>query len=625
MPRRTKLIRYWIVLCTTLLLQAILFAQESQDTTEIVSDTSLLEQVFEHRIELLQDSLFLAQERIDAATFLSSQLQTRVDALTDSLQSATLQINQLTDSLTNLVIGFDRLQAENNQNLERLAALSDSIALTVEREGSQKSYIDSLRIILARTQSHLAFTSGSQRAHSDTVRTLRTVLDSLRSALMASEERAAGMYEQLRMALTGLGETTIDSAVDTKLIGYLNQLADYRIESSGITRLFSSRDADTEIYDFKLKQIDEYLDRVTLQGNTPAALNVLAETYLGQTDKIRGSLTFLKTAFLFPDTDAGSYAIGRLEELLESSSELGRLYNEVVLNPDSMEVGEESFYKYLSYLQHIRSLTNTTVREWFIDEAHNFLLIYPGILQADRILLWMAQTYHALEQYHSEILTYQKIRSLYQQSKLIPDITYAMAEVTANNLKDYQLGTARYAQYRAEFPAHEQAPAALLAEAELYEEEIKDYQKAGELYQALAETYPDNALAPISLFRYANLLREKLGSSPGALAIYNEILTEYGEDPENGIPALESLASISLENRQPEAAVTFYLDIHQRYPEEVDRAVNGILEAADVYESALKNIDAAIHTLHIILDSYPDHSSVKSVQRQVQKLQKKQE
>jgi TolA-binding protein len=107
------------------------------------------------------------------------------------------------------------------------------------------------------------------------------------------------------------------------------------------------------------------------------------------------------------------------------------------------------------------------------------------------------------------------------------------------------------------------------------------------------------------------------------LAVYNELLTNYGEDPASGIPALEGMASISQENRQYDAAVAFYLDIHQRYPEETDRAVNAILVAAEIYESDLKNIDATIHTLHIVLDNYPEHSSIKSVQRQVQKLQKK--
>jgi TolA-binding protein len=623
MPRRNRLKGFYVIFCLTLFLFSTLSAQEAQDTTGVSSESSLLEQVFEHRITLLQDSLFLAQERIDAANFMSGQLEIRIDSLTDSLQSAQLQVNQFSDSLTRRLIEYDRLRVENEQNLGRLNALSDSIALSFEREGSLKYLGDSLQIILARTQSRLGQTSGSQRAYADTVRMLRAVQDSLRKALMASEERVAGMYDQLRMALTGPAETTIDSAVDAKLIEYLRILSDYRVESSGIAKLFQSRDVDMEVFAFKLGQVNEYLERVTLQGNTPEALNVLAETYISQEDELRGSLTFLKTLFLFPDTEAGLYAIGRLEELLESSSELGRLYYEVALIPDSMQVGEERFYKYLNYLQHIRSLSNNTIREWFIDEANRFLLIYPGILQADKILVWVAQVYHALEQYHSEILMYMKVRELYQQSRFIPELTYAIAEVTREDLKDFQLGAIRYERFYGEFPEHEKAPAARLAEAIIYEEEIKDYQKAGELYRSLADKYSEDALTPISLFRYADLLREKMGSSPGALLVYNELLTDYGEDPASGIPALEGMASISQENRQYDAAVAFYLDIHQRYPDETDRAVNAILEAAEIYESELKNIDATIHTLHIILDNYPEHSAVKSVQRQVQKLQKK--
>ena len=122
----------------------------------------------------------------------------------------------------------------------------------------------------------------------------------------------------------------------------------------------------------------------------------------------------------------------------------------------------------------------------------------------------------------------------------------------------------------------------------------------------MAATYPEAALAPIGLFRYAALLHNKLASPTEALTAYEGILDNYGHDPEAGIPALEGMASISREKRQYDAAVVYYLDIYQRYPEVAERAVAAILEAADIYQSDLKNLDAAVHTLHLVLDNYPD-------------------
>ncbi|UCD38586.1 MAG: hypothetical protein JSW54_03655, partial [Fidelibacterota bacterium] len=582
-----------------------------------------LEQVYEHRISLLQDSLFLTHEQLDAATFIVQQLEQRADTLADSLALAGNQLRQLADSLFQMSVLYDRAVIENRQNLVRLSALGDSLARSFQRENELRALNDSLLIILARTQTYLATTISAQQVYSDTATILRNTLDSLQQALLAAEQRVTGMYEQFKAAPLSPEATTVDSVTDERFVNYLQLLADYRLEATGLVRRLQARGEDEEIYTYKLDEFRQYLTQVALLGHTPDALNLLAETYVEQDDAIRGTLAYLQTLFIYPETEAGLQAMDQLEELVERNEALGKLYYEVALNPDSVNVSDEEFYRFLNYLDHIRKLPNATAREWFIKEAQRFLAMYPGLVQADEVLVWIARAHHAQEQYHNEILTYAKIRLLYPYSAFIPQTTFAMAEVTTNDLGEYATGAVRYARFREEFPYHEKAPAALLAEAAIYENELKDYQRAGDLYRELADTYSEDLLAPVSLFRYAELLHLRLTSPTGALAVYEEILTHYGQEPETGIPALEGLALISMQMRQYDAAVVYYLDIHQRYPQAQERAVAAILQAADIYESELENIDAAIHTLHLILDNYPDYPNIRSVQRQVQKLQKR--
>ncbi|UCH61602.1 MAG: tetratricopeptide repeat protein [Fidelibacterota bacterium] len=616
-------IRFWILAVWCLILGpgAALFAQDAEDTTAVSSESSLLEQVYEHRISLFQDSLFLTHEQLDAANFMVRQLEQRADTLADSLVTAQDQVQQLADSLFRLFVLHDRVVIENRQNLERLSILSDSIAQSYRRENELRALNDSLLIILARTQNHLANVSSNQKAYSDTAAALRNTLEALRRELTVSEEQVMGMYEQLEGAMYFPEETAIDSAVDERLVKYLRELVDYRLETAGLVRMLRARTDESEIYVFKLDEFRQYLARAALLGHTPEALNLLARTYVEQDDAVRGILAYLKTVFIYPETEAGLQAMGQLEDLVENDGALGKLYYEVALNPDSIDVGEEEYYRFLNYLDHVRKLPNVTAREWFINEARQFLDLYPGIFQADEVLLWIAQAYHAQGQYHNEILTYAKIRLLHPFSRIVPRITYAMAEVTTDNLKEYTTGATRYELFREEFPNHEKAPQALFAQADIYENELRDYQRASDLFRELTDTYPEDALAPVSLFRLAEILHLRLASPTGALAVYEEILKSYYQEPETGIPALERLASISRDIRQYEAAVVYYLDIHQRYPEAQERAVAGILQAAEIYESQLKNLDATIHTLHLILDNYPDYPRIRSVQRRIQKLQ----
>ncbi|MBA7606138.1 MAG: hypothetical protein GH143_01770 [Calditrichaeota bacterium] len=620
-----RFLRAWVLAVWCLIPSpgAALFAQEPGDTTAVSPESSLLEQVYEHRISLLQDSLFLTHEQLDAANFTVQQLEQRTDTLADSLTLAQDRVRQLADSLFRLFVLHDRVVIENRQNLERLSILSDSIAQSYRRENELRALNDSLLIILARTQNHLAKVSTTQKAYSDTAAALRNTLEALRRELTFSEGQVTGMYERLKTAEYHPEETAIDSTVDERLVKYLRELVDYQLETTGLVRILRAKVDDSEIYAFKLDEFRQYLARAALQGSTPEALNLLARTYVEQDDPIRGTLAYLKTVFIYPETEAGLQAMGLLEELVEKDGELGRLYYEVALNPDSLDVGEEEFYRFLNYLNHVRKLPHVTARKWFIKEARQFLDLYPNIFQANEVLLWIAQAYHAQGQYHNEILTYAKIRRLHPFSRIIPRITYAMAEVTTDNLKEYTTGAEQYALFREEFPNHEKAPAALFAQADIYENELRDYQYADILFRELADTYPEDALAPVSLFRLAEILHLRLASLSGALVVYEEILANYDQEPETGILALERLASISREIRQYDAAVVYYLDIHQRYPEAQERAVAAILQAAEIYESHLKNLDATIHTLHLILDNYPDYPRIRSIQRRVQKLQKR--
>ncbi len=620
---KPALLWYFIVgvLLLVVILPAGISAQGTADTAITQSGSSLIEQVYEHRISLLQDSLFITNEQLDASIYTTRQAEQRSEELMDSLILAYGQIQQMEDSLFRLMVLYDRVVTENRQNLERLSALSDSLAQSFRRENELDALNDSLLIILARTQARLAETNSSQRAYSDTVVALRNTLETVRSDLIAGEERVTSMYDQLRLASLSSREAAVDSITDERLLRYLQQITNYQLQATGLMRRLQALGEDEEIYAFKLDEFRQYLDLTSLKGHTPEALNLLAATYVSQDDIIRGVLAYLKTIFLFPDSEAAIHAIDQLEGLVERDSELGRLYYEVALNPDSVNVNAEQYYRLLNYLNHIRNLPNATARDWFIDEAQIFLAMYAGSLEADEVLLWTGKVYHTLRQFHNEILTYEKIRTLYPGSILVPNVTYTIAEITTNDLGEYTLGTVRYARFREEFPDHELAPAAIFAEATIYEQELGEYRQAGNLYRDLADIYPESQQAAVGLFRYAELLRSRLSSSPEAMMIYEEILSDYGQDPETGILALEGLATISEEMRQYDAAVVYYLDIHERYPEAQEQAVTAILQAADIYESQLNNTDATIHTLHLILDNYPDYPDIRSVQRRVQRLQ----
>jgi TolA-binding protein len=614
------------------LMALLLFSTSTlgQDTTNGLASESLIEEVYEHRLNTLQDSLFLRQEQLDAANFLVNQLQDESAQLQDSLNRLTTESTALVDSLAILNIAHDQLTTENQQYQTQLSALSDSLAVGVTRHAdllgkfeSAQLISDSLSRTLTATQAELFIADSSSMSYADTLAAMRSSMNKLSTELMANEEGLSGMYERLKSVVSAVGEGAYDTTKDERYLQVLTNTANYQVENKGIGRLFGGAGPDEYINRYKFAEYNQYLDWIELDGHTPEVFNYLGDHYAAGGEPVIASLVYLKNLFVFPESEASAAAANALNELVEKDGELGHLYYEVVLNPDSLNVGDEKFYRYLQYLDHLHRLNDPSARRWFLTESGLFLGLYPGIFQSDKITYWQALTYHALEEYHNEILTYQKIPVLFPESEYIPDCKYNMAEVTTKQLELYADGAEGYAAFRAEFPDHDKAPAALLAEAAIYSEKLKEYRKASDLLRELADTYPESDLAPIALFSYAGLSRNNLTSTAQALAVYEEILSAYGQDQNIGIPALEGLASISRESGQYEAAVVYYLDIYDRFPESNEAVVEAILEAAEIYEKNLKNLDAAIHTLHIVLDNYPDYPGTKSLTKKVQKLQKK--
>ena len=628
-PHRWGMTTGRLVCILGLLAACGLTAQEPIDTNAAIEGESLLEEVYEDRILLLQDTLFLRQEQLEAANFTRRQLEQSVAGLTDTLGQVQAQLQQAADSLYRVGILYDRATADNRRHIVQLSVLSDSLAYSFHRGQELRSRYDSLlalddsvMVLLGQAQSDLLVADSLERAFTDTVAALKVMLQGLEGKLFANQEGLSGMYEQLKNALMAVDEEVIDSTTDAQYLAHLRGMTDYKVKSRGFTRLFSGAGGE-ELARYKLDEFRQYLRWSELRGHTPEALNLLADNYYARGDKVRGALTYLKTVFLYSESEAGLHAQGQLEERLGKDDEIGRLYYEVALNSDSMNIGDEYFYRYLHFLDYVHTLQHIDARRYFLAETQQFLALYPAVFQADQLHVWIAQTYHALGEFHTEILTYMKIRSMYPESEYRPQVTFALAKVTTSDLEMHELGAQRYDDFLVEFPDNERAPAALMAQAQLYETRLKRPKMAADLYRHLADTYQADPLAPAALFGFANLLRNKLASPAGALAVYEEILSTYGEDRSVGIPALEGLAAISKKTRQYDAAVSYYLDIFQRYPEDNEKAVDGILKAADIYQSDLKNIDAAIHTLHLVLDNYPKYRGYKAVQKRVQKLQKK--
>ena len=574
-------------------------------------------------ISALQDSLAVQRE-------FGQDIKSRYDSLSTLSDSLRVVLAQSYDSLTTLGLLHAATLARGQQQLSRIGGLADSLSSSLEREGDLQGrhqtlieFKDSLGAELTQAKSALVVADSVEQSLHDAIAALQVLFGELERQVSAGSGKLAGIHDQLKTAIRAANAEKIDGTVDGQYLLYLQTLVDYQaIGGRRAGRLFGGGESD-EMTLYKSDEFRYYLQWAELQGRTADALNLLAGRYYAQKDEIRGALTYIKTLFLYNGSPAAQFAIERLTELKPKEREIEALFQTVAQEGESMRVGKEQVYRYLYFLDMIRQLENRTALHYFLEQAIQYMSIYPDVFGADKLHTWIAQTYHKLGEYNIELLALIKIRTLYPESEYIPQTTYMLAEVTSNDLAQHELGAERYALFLEEFPNHDLSPRAMMAQSALLEGKLKQPELARELYRKLATTYSSDDLAPVALSRLAQLLQKKLKSPAEALSIYQELLSKYGDVASHGIVALNGLAKLSAKSKQYDVAVDHYQDIYKRYPAAKTEVIAGMLAAADIYEADLKNLDGAIRTLQVILDQYPNYGKIKAVQNRVSKLEKK--
>ena len=597
---------------------------DSLSVTEVLrkaSAASNRRQIIE--IATLQDSLAIQHK-------FGQDIQSRHDSLHALSDSLRVVLAQSYDSIATLGHLHDSTLAQSHQQLSRIGGLADSLSSSLEREGNLQrrhqtltAFKDSLGAELSQAKFDLVVADSIEQSLDGAIAALQVVFGELERQVSTGSGKLAGIHDQLKTAIRATNAEKIDGTADGHYLVYLQTLVDYKaIGGRRVGRLFGGGESD-QMTLYKSDEFRYYLQWAELQGHTAEALNLLAGKYYAQKDKIRGALTYIKTIFLYSGSPAAQFAIERLTELKPKEREIEALFQTVAQKSESMSVGKEQVYRYFHFLGMIRQLEDRAALHYFLEQAIQYMSIYPDVFGADKLHTWIAETYHKLGEYNIELLALMKIRTLYPESEYIPQATYTLAEVTSNDLDQHELGAERYAYFLEEFPNHDLSPMAMMVQSALLDKKLKQPDRARELYRKLATTYSSDDLAPVALSRLAQLLEKKLKSPAEARLVYQELLSKYGDVASHGIVALNGLAKLSAKSKQYDAAVDYYQDIYKRYPTAKTEVIVGMLKAADIYEADLKNLDGAIRTLQVILDHYPNFEKIKTVQKRVSKLEKK--
>jgi len=173
---------------------------------------------------------------------------------------------------------------------------------------------------------------------------------------------------------------------------------------------------DTKLYDFLKTEFKSFIGQYPDSKNLPDASFLLGKVYQEDGDPHIALAIFLKTLFVYPNSERHSTAIEEINLIVandrnyeEKQEAIKARINEPFENLDL----PERHYRYLEFLY---SLEQPKLYTWALNQYYQFLSMFPQHEQIDRVHRWIAGTYAAMGNHEAAVSAYLKYESLYPRS-----------------------------------------------------------------------------------------------------------------------------------------------------------------------------------------------------------------
>ena len=377
---------------------------------------------------------------------------------------------------------------------------------------------------------------------------------------------------------------------------------------------------DKNLSEYLLSELEQFLDMNPETAQAAEAQFLIAKVHEEQGEKHVALAAFLKTAFLYPqsnwaqESNNAARKILTEEEPYKRQSEKWSAQLAKAATPDSATQG---FYNYLDALVNIES---NKLQLEITQEAGAFHTNYPNDARSDIVARWRAEAFAKAEKYREAALSYLRFEYLYPESALLPFARYSRGVLLSQELGDHKAALEALSQVVTAHAQTEYAASAQYMLGEIKREKAKDHRGALVEYRKLVDTYPANENVVAVLFAMAAINANELKDYTAALAAYDEIVAKHQAD-KRGSEALEKAAEL-LKDKVADfnQAAEYYAKVAEVYPLS-EKAPDMLLKAAGLCEEKLKDTKRAADYYNLVISKFPAHKKADEVRKKLAKLQ----
>jgi TolA-binding protein len=378
---------------------------------------------------------------------------------------------------------------------------------------------------------------------------------------------------------------------------------------------------DKNLYDFLIKELDQYAAIFTDDQNAAEINYLLALVHEARGDKHAALAYFLKTFNLYPNSLRYDECVNDARQIITTEKAYAGKQGQLLSRLDGPVGGETPADRSYNFLNFLITLDESNLHSWTLDEAMRFIARFPEDERVETVQRWMADLYAKKGDHRQAVASYLKLEYAYPQSQLLPYARYSRGVILSKDLKENEKAAEILNRVITEYPNSEYASASLFMLAEIKEKRLKDYKGAIADYRKLIDAYPEYPRLVEALFAIAEINAGRLVDYNAAITAYNEVVTKFPTD-QRGAKALEMVGDICKNKLGNYAlAAEYYAKIAEAYPS-YEKAPDMLLEAGSVCESKLKDYKKAIEYYEIVVAKFPNHKRAGDAKKRIERAQK---
>ena len=371
------------------------------------------------------------------------------------------------------------------------------------------------------------------------------------------------------------------------------------------------KDKDEDVAAIVLPELSDWLKLYPDSEYAAEAQLLKAEIHLKLGDYRSAIVDLLKHTQEYPDSGSNASAVKLLGETLDKKMDKKTrpVLSEAGKAPEAGGKAE----RLAALLKKLAERAGGELYEPVAGELREFSGRFPSYAGRDELYLALGDLHFKKEEYLRARLAYEKLITLYPDSRLLVKAKRSLGDVLANNLKDYDGAISVYQDVAANYPGTEEAWAAYGQLAKLSERQ-KRYGLAVDVHEKIIALYPEKAAAYDSFQAEARILRDELSKPAEAAAVLGRLADKY--KGEKAIEALYLAAKIAKKDlKDLEAEIKMYGRISTEYPNDKE-APKALFASAEAYEAA-QNFEQARAYYGKVSEKYPEDSLSAKAQKRL--------